>query len=293
MDNTFQGEKTMAEGISLEILTNSDQIPPIPTNGMKLLEMIQKPGDKIDISTFAQLVEVDPGLLAKILQIANSPYYREVDEIISLRSAITRIGLRDTINTVSLFFFQKLLPDFPDIEGFLYQDYWAYSWACATANRFLGHPKLQMDVLPGELYIAGLLHGMGKLLMAIHYPHEFTECLQRAEKFNEPLYKAELSVFETTDSLIASKIMSAWYLPENIANAVAFYHKPEAAPAEYRDIAGLTQLAYCLAGMSGIGKNGDGILMDISDTYICKRSDLIISKQPFREKIVREILKTL
>ena len=112
---------------------------------------------------------------------ANSPFYSEVEKIVSLRAAITRIGLLEIVNSVCLHFFQNILPKFPDIEGLSYNDFWTHSWACAVANRRLGHPNLGMDVLPGELYLSGLLHGIGKLLLAIHYPIEFSGCVKKAK----------------------------------------------------------------------------------------------------------------
>ncbi|MCK5163322.1 MAG: HDOD domain-containing protein [Desulfobacula sp.] len=293
MKNNLMGEKTISDGMSLEILISRVKLPPLPTNGAKLLDMAQQPMDEIDISSFAKLVEMDPGLFASVLQLANSPYYSGVDGIISMRAAITRIGLTETINSICLYFFQKMLPKLPAIEGFSSREYWAYSWACAMANRRLGHPNLGMGVLPGELYIAGLLHGMGKLLIAIHYPNEFSKCVIKARDFKQPLYKIEQDVFGTTDAFVASKIMEAWNLPANICTGVAFHQMPESAPDEYKEIAGLTQFAYCIAAMSGIGKSGDGLLMDLSSTYIYQQSNLQISREETREKIIREIIESL
>ncbi|WP_300459593.1 HDOD domain-containing protein [Desulfobacula sp.] len=293
METPLLKEKTIADSISLEILTSRITLPPIPTNGAKLLDMVQQSTDKIDISSFAKLVEVDPGLLARVLQLANSPYYSEVQEIVSLRSAITRIGLREAINSVCLHFFQKILPKVPALEGFSAKDYWAFSWACATANRRLGHPNLRMGVLPGELYLAGLLHGMGKLLMAMHSPNEFSKCLSMARELNQPLYKMEQEVFGTTDAFVAARIMEVWHLPANICAGVAFYQMPESAPVQYREIAGLTQFAHCIATLSGIGINGDGLLMDLSSTYMGQQSNLLISRKEIQEKLVQEILATL
>jgi HD-like signal output (HDOD) protein len=293
MKNNLISAKTIGYRISLEILTSKIKLPPLPTNGAKLLNMAQQPMENIDIASFAKLVEGDPGLFTMVIQLANSPYYAGVDKIISLRSAITRIGLQEAIDSICLYFFQKMLPKFPGLEGFSSKEYWAYSWACAMANRRLGHPNLGMDILPGELYIAGLLHGIGKLLMAIHYPNEFSKCLVNAKKLNQPLYKMELEEFGTTDAYVASKIMEVWNLPDNICAGVAFYQRPESAPSEYQTIAGLTQFAYCISGMSGIGTSGDGVLMDLSSTYICKQTDLPISRKKIQENLVQEILKSL
>ena len=272
MDDTLVGEQTIAKSMTLEILTSSVKLPPIPTNGAKLLTMVQSPIESIDITSFSKLVEIDPGLLTSVLQLANSSYYSEIDEIVSLKAAITRIGLSETINSVCFYFFKGILPKFPAIEGFSSKEYWAHSWGCALANRRLGHPNLGMDVLPGQLYLAGLLHGIGKLMMAIHFPDEFNKCLTAAREFKQPLYKIERDIFGTTDAFVAANIMDAWSLPKSVCNGVAFCHMPEMAPKEFVNIAALTQFAYAVTGTSGIGKCGDGSFLDINNTYVCRQA---------------------
>ncbi len=143
------------------------KIPPIPANGPKLMSLIRKPIDDIKVDDFIKIIDSDPGLLSMMLQLANSVYFKGVDEIYSLRSAIARIGLQETINSVNLYFFRRMLPNISEIEGFQTKEYWAFSWSCANAARRLGHQNLGMNAIPGGLYIAGLLHGIGKLILAI------------------------------------------------------------------------------------------------------------------------------
>lgn len=293
MGNNIVSEKTIGDSISLEILISKTRLPPLPAHITKLMEMARQPMDNIEIGDFAKLVETDPGLFASVLKLANSPYYGGVDKIITLRTAITRIGLSETINSVCLFCLKKILPQLPSIDFFSAKDYWAYSWACAVANRRLGHPNLALGINAGELYLAGLLHGMGKLLLAIHYPDEFLKCLKLTQKFNQPLYKAELEILGTTDAFIASKIMETWNLPVNICAGVAFYQRPESAPREYRVIAGLTQMAYSIAALSGIGSSGENTLPDLCSLYICQQPNLSISKETVRGKLIEEILNSL
>ncbi len=158
MENTLIGEKTIAHSIAHEILNTSVKIPPIPANGRKILEMVPLPKSRIDSPAFVKLVESDPGLFMRILELSNSSYYSEIEKIVSLRAAITRIGLIETVNSIGLYFFQKMLPKFPDIKGLTYNNFWSHSWITAIANRRLGHPNLDMDILPGGFYMAGTLH---------------------------------------------------------------------------------------------------------------------------------------
>lgn len=289
MDDTLLSEKTTAFSIAQEILSTDLNIPTLPANGKKILELIRQPKDRIDVPRFVKLVESDPGLFTRILKLANSPFYSEVDKIVSLRAAITRIGLTEIVNTVCLYFFQKLLPKFPDIPGFSYNGFWAHSWAVAIANRRLGHPHLEMGVLPGELYMAGMLQGMGKLLLAIHYPRHFADCVKQAKNHGQPLDTIERKIFATSDSLIASKVLTSWEMPPNICQAIAYCRRPELAPPEHMIIAGLTQFAYAVVEQSGVGSSGDGSKINISDTCFGKNPKLKIAQPRIQTPLVKEI----
>ncbi|WDP84414.1 MAG: HDOD domain-containing protein [Desulfobacter sp.] len=293
MKDTLVSEKTIALSIAHEILTTSVKIPAIPGNIRRIFKMVRQPEDKIDIPEFAKLVESDPGLFTRILQLANSQYYSGMEKSVTLRSAITRIGLKETVNTVCLQFYKQLLPRFPDIEGFSYTDFWAFSWACAVANRRLGHLILGMDVLPGDLYMAGMLQGLGKLLMAIHFPDQFSFAIARAQTFEHPLYEVERELFGTTDALVAAQVLKTWQLPVNICEGVGFSQMPDQAPPEYILIAGLTQFAYAIAREAQIGASGDGSTLCLAETFLGQNPNLNIAKKETQDALVKEILITL
>jgi HD-like signal output (HDOD) protein len=279
--------------ITFNLLNSDIKVPPMPSSGSKIMAMAQMPLEKIDIGAFCKLLEPDPGLFSMVLQLANSPFYRGVDEIVSLRAAITRIGLQEAINSVNFYFLKRFLPNLSELHGFSVKDYWAFSWTCAMAGRRLGHPNMGMNTLPGELYLAGLLHGIGKLLLAIYHPRQFFICVENARMLEQPLNNILQETFGTTDNIIASKLMDAWNLPPRICSAVEFYPDPDAAPEQHREIAGLTQFAYKIAAKGQIGNNGGGISADLESSWISQQTASPLSKKEFQEGVVQEILTSL
>ena len=288
-----RGEETIANAVALDILNSKFKIPPMPANGPKLMSLVRTPIDDIEVDDFVKIIDSDPGLLSLILELANSAYFKGVDEVYSLRSAIVRVGLQETINSANLYFFQGLFPKIPKIAGFNVQAYWAFSWACANAARRLGHPNMNMDVNPGELYIAGLLHGLGKLILAIQYPFEFGKCLETAVRLKLPLHIVELDEFGATDAHIASKLLDIWHIPSRVCSGVKFYQNPDRAPEKERNMAALLQFAYAVAAASGIGKNGDGRISAIESTWLSGQPEMPLFKKETQEAVVKEILSTL
>ncbi len=277
----------------LKIFESGISLPPLPGAGSQLLAFSQQPINEIDVTAFAKLVESDPALCAKVLQLANSSYYGTINKIISLRQAIMHIGLEEMLNAVYLFFCQNSLPKLPIMEGFSGKDYWAHSWACAIANRMLGRPDFLIKTLPGELYIAGLLHGIGKLILAIYRPDDFLQCIRNSREFGQPLAIAEKEIFGTTDSQIAYEIMKSWNLPTNICAAAKFYQTPELADPEFIEIASLTQFAYFIANTSGIGNSGDEFCYDLTQTWIAKDVNSSLTEVFSQKNLIKDIYSTL
>jgi HD-like signal output (HDOD) protein len=293
MENNLTREKTIAHSIAQEILQSGIDIPPIPANGQKIMEIVRQPIDRIDVPYFVRLLESDPSLFTKILRLANSPFYRETEKIVSLRAAITRIGLTETVNSACFHFFQELLPRFPDIEGLTYDAFWSRSWVCAVVNRRLGHPNLDMGVLPGDLYLTGMLHGLGKLLLAIYLPKEFSRCIHTALKQEIPLFEIEKKVFGTTSAMVASNIMRTWELPEHICEGVAFHQIPELAPPDSVLMAALTQFACALAELTHVGSNGDGQNLALADTFLGQKPSVKLSDPQIQTQLIQETITAL
>lgn len=290
----MDSRKDRAISIALEFLQSGVDLPFSSATGPQLLAFSQQPTEDIEIQKFVNLVQVDPGLTTKILQLANSAYFARIDKIISLRQAVVHIGLEEVMNFIYVLFYRKALPSFPNLEGcFSDKDYWGHSWACAVANRMLGHPDVGTSALPGELYLAGLLHGIGKLILASRRPDDFLQCLHNSSDFEQPLAEAQLDVFGTTDSEIAYELLRTWQLPENICMAIKYYQSPEDADEKFREIAGLTQFAYYLANTSGIGNINDEFCYDFKKTWIFRESSLPLSEEATHRVIMQKIYTAL
>lgn len=200
----------------------------------------------------------------------------------------------EAIDFIHVIFYRNSLPEFPEIQGFFSdKDFWSHSWACAIACKSLGHPTIGTKLLPGELYIAGLLHGIGKLILAIHRPDDFRQCLENAIDFQQPLQEAQLDIFGTTDADIACELLKIWQLPENVSMAIKYCQCPGGAEKEHREFAGLLQLAYFIANTSGIGNIKDEFCFDVNQTWISQEPSSPLFDQKLREGFVQNIYSVL
>ena len=266
---------TMNETLQ-EILDSEVQLPSLPGTGIRLLELAQQPINDIDISKLSGLIEADPTLYARVLQLANSAYYRTIHKVTDVHQAIVHIGLEEVLYSIQWLFYQNLLPTFPALKGFNAKGYWDHAWACAAANKMLGsHPGLQTNVPAGELYLAGLFHGTGKLILALYQPEKFQQCLNNSRDYSLPLAESEQEIFGITDTVIASQVLQSWNFPASICAAVQYYTAPMNADPEYQKIAALTQFSYYIANTSGVGNSGDEFCFDVNETVIVQKSNLL------------------
>ncbi len=286
--------KEKAIVITHEFLQSGGDLPFSTEVGSQLLSISSLPADQIDVDKFVKLIQLDPGLSANVLQVANSVYFSSVAKIVSLRRAIIQIGLEEALNIVQVVFYRNSLPKFPKTKGILSdKDYWNHSWACAIACKSLGHPAIGTKLLPGELYIAGLLHGLGKMILAILRPIEFMQCLENSVDFQQPLAETQLDIFGTTDADIATELLNIWQLPNNVSMAIKYYQRPSEAMTEHQEFAGLLQLAYFIANTSGIGNIRDEFSFNVNETWISKQPNSSLYDEKFRKKIVQNIYVAL
>ncbi|MBF0204600.1 MAG: HDOD domain-containing protein [Desulfamplus sp.] len=294
-------KKMMAKIIAKEIIDSGINIPSLPDSAQFLIDMAQTPVDKIELDLLEKTIKNDPVLFAQLLKLANSSYYSRGIPITGVRNAILRIGLTETMHSLYMYLFKKTVPVFPKLNGFSDKEYWEEAWACAVANRRLGDPALLVTALPGDLYLAGLLQGLGKLILAVYNPESFEKCIKIAQTSGKSLRDIELEIFGTTDALVANSILESWHLPENICAAVEHWHAPEFAAPEHREIAALTQFACSIVRISGLvstcewmEKAGtEPFYTDLSNIYIFKNNLYPLASTGKQYKLVQEIVSIL
>jgi HD-like signal output (HDOD) protein len=273
-----------------ELLQSGVTLPPLPEVGVRLLRMARQPIDQIDVHRLAGLIDSDPALALRILKLANSPYYSPQNEVTSLGQALMLIGPQEAIQTLCYFVLSNSMPRLEAMDHFNPDDFWAHSWACATAARMLCNPANGLHAVPGDLYLAGLLHGVGKLVLAQALPREFDRCLFTAKKSDTPLHQVEKQVLGYTESELAGKLLLAWELPETIRVLIGGYLDPELAPEPLRERAAVLQFGWMVANLSGIGSAGTVGESDLEQSWLVLNGKSALARPTIRESVVDEIM---
>ena len=176
------------------------------------------------------LVAKDSGMAAKILQLANSPFFGSRMAVVEPAQAVQRLGLetvRALVLTVHVF--QQL--DLRTVTRFRLGKVWRHSIAAAGFARLIARLQDAPADVASEAFTAALLHDIGKLVLAGSLPDDYAVIVEQAESDDLPTWQVELELMRTTHAEIGAYLLGLWGLPEPIVEAVARHHHPSESPA--------------------------------------------------------------
>lgn len=194
-------------------------LPTIPNVIAEVLSAIDSPNTSA--YQLAQLIEKDQGLTARVLRVANSPFYGYSKKISTIDLAIVIMGFNTlkeiVLSLVIKRFFSKISVSIFDIKSF-----WYYGLFCASTSRFLAR-RLGYKIA-GEAFVAGLMHDVGVLIIAEYFADDFKKIKQLTESGTCNRIEAETMVLGCTHSDIGEWISDKWNLPYQISKAIKLHH---------------------------------------------------------------------
>ena len=216
-------------------------LPGLPNACADAIELLREPEASFD--QICQVIERDVGMTAQLLQVAGSPLFGNATTTIP--AAVGRLGfdgMRQLL--VSRQIFESFEP-VPAVRGFSLEDFELHCWITAKiAARMPASP----DVL-SQAVLAGALHDIGKLVLALRLPALFEEVLEASRREKRALHQAEKEAIGANHAEIGGYLLSLWGLPEPVVDAVFRHHQPATRPNESGslDVLAITHLADGLA----------------------------------------------
>jgi HD-like signal output (HDOD) protein len=248
----FKGSEVLSkpEQIRQRIQKIDAKLPEAPTIISELNEVIADP--LATSNDVALVVNKSPSLAALLLKIVNSAYYGFPSRIDRISRAVTIIGTKETSGLAMGICVMRAFKDIPaeliDMQAFI-----RHSLACGMVARILGALKNMEET--EQLFVSGLLHDIGKLIVLKYFP-EYTQSYMRlAASSGECVFCAEKAVLGLDHTQIARHLLEKWRLPSGLENNVVFHHAPAKASDPIK--AGIVQLADLISNGLGIGTSGE------------------------------------
>lgn len=175
----------------------------------------------------AETISKDQGLTAKILAVANSAFYGLQARVSTVQRAAAVLGLAEIRNIVVAFGIRALSRKFPLPRDFDLLDYWKHQFCVATVARELARHAGSPDV--ADLFTAGLLHDLGKLITALYRPEDWKGIQALARERELPAHKAEDAYWGLDHGVIGSLVLKSWDFPPELYEPVNWHHAPRLA----------------------------------------------------------------
>jgi putative nucleotidyltransferase with HDIG domain len=223
---------------SVEDLVNGfDRLPSLPAVVAELIETLN--GGNTNFACLADEIAKDQSLVARVMRLANSPFYGFPGGIGSIREAVTLLGFNSVRNLVVT---STLMDLFPGQGGeFDWPEFWRHSLHTGACARLLAAAVRQDRE---AAFLAGILHDVGRLLVGAYLPGEFAASLAFQEEHGVPLIEADQALWGTDHTRLGSAAARHWRLPEPICHAVENHHAP--VPAVDMPLTDITYLANVL-----------------------------------------------
>jgi putative nucleotidyltransferase with HDIG domain len=201
------------------------QLPTIPVVAEQILKLVHD--ERTSVDKLSNIIENDPPITAKILSVANSAFFGYKVMTKTIHDSILRIGfnnVRDVALGVSL------MTVFEDREGklraFDYQRIFNHSVTVGAVAQLISKDlKLRFT---DEIFMNGILHDLGYLVLNKYFPDTYMQVLGVFEKIKD-LLEAEEAVFDFTHAEIGAWLAEKWNLPEGVLDAILYHHRPSLA----------------------------------------------------------------
>jgi putative nucleotidyltransferase with HDIG domain len=238
IERCLDTEATSRDAVIRSLIGRLDKLPSPPEVYFALAKAMAAPNTTLaDVS---RIVQRDPGICAKVLQLVNSAYFGQGRTIASIEQAVSNLGterLKFIAMTASVF---SSTSSDRETAGFSLADLQETSIRVgALARKLLGRaPEAE------EAFVVGLLHDVGRAILALGMTEVYGTVVARAR--DEVLVAVERELIGVTHAEVGAALLRIWGLPVRIVDVIQYHHEPLAAPEAIRDLAVAVHVASAL-----------------------------------------------
>ena len=205
------------------MISRIESLPSMPTIYNEIVAEMES--EDPTIQKVGEIISKDLSMTAKILQMVNSAFFGLFRKINSPEQAVMVLGL-ETIKALVLSV--KIFSEFNQerLSWFNIDKLFNHSLAVSIyAKTIIKEEDLDQSLINNSM-MAGLLHDLGKLILATNFEKHYRQILEEAQTAGKSTLDLEYEAFGTSHAEIGAYLMGLWRMETPIIEAIAFHHLP-------------------------------------------------------------------
>lgn len=211
-------------------------LPSPPRTYLELAQALE--GDEVNLGSVSRIVERDPAVSAKVLQLANSAFFCPPRPLRRISDAVHRLGITTIgalVAGIDAFGRVARPLDVPELSPSVLQD---RAVRTSLLCKAIAPPHLR-----DEAMLAGVLHDVGLLALSATRGDLLARCVEIARERGSPRHQAERETFGFTQSAAGGYLLGLWGLPNVIVEAVLGHQEPHRLEGDALDAATIVHVA--------------------------------------------------
>lgn len=209
----------------LKKLNATKDLPTLPTIAVEINRMVDDSNTTIE--SISETIAKDQAITSKMLKLVNSAFFGLPSKVSNISEAVILLGfsaVRNVVLSVSLI---KTFPGRKSPEKYDIKTLWRHSVAVAIISRYLSEQSHRQE--PEECFVGGLLHDMGKVIIALYLKDDFSDIIRKMKDEHLSFNQAEKDILPINHAKIGAFLAKKWKLPQNLIDVIQYHHTPGAA----------------------------------------------------------------
>jgi diguanylate cyclase (GGDEF)-like protein len=237
-----------------EVMGKKIRLPSPPAIAIKILDMVRK--DDFSFRDLAQIIESDQALVAKVLKVANSPYYNVTRKVDNIDMALSVLGTH-AVKNIALSFVICSDMKANGESGFDFDLYWRRAITAAVAAELTA---ALVGMKSQDIFVTALLQDIGIIVLFSSIPEEYQLVMKENIAGKAPLHEVEKHCFGFDHQELGAELLSQWHIPESIYIPIKYHHRDDSIPDEYRRQVEVLRLSNNLSAIYHGGQSVDNLL---------------------------------
>ena len=249
------------------IIARTGDLPAMPAIAVKVMEMVGDPSTSAN--DLQEIISHDQALTSKVLKIANSAMFGVSRDISTLSHAIMILGFSSIRSIVLATSTKSVYMKTGGASGFSTKLLWDHSLSTALISRAIGNKITSVN--NEEVFIAGLLHDIGKTVMNMNFSSEYEGVITQVYNDKIPFREVEEKLMGFDHTQVGALVLRKWNISQSLEEAVLHHHSPKAAKIN-QELTAVVSMANILSNIIRTSKGDD---MDFTSLFSSDAAEVL------------------